>query len=104
MENTLSEYQVLLYPKAYRDLEDIYAYISNEIMEPGIAKRQIDRIWDGLHSLSVFPYSHQDRLVGKYFGKGYKQLIVDNYLVIYRINDETKEVYVITIQYMKRNI
>ena len=104
MEDSLNRYQVLLYPKAYRDLEDIYTYISNEILEPGIAKKQVERIWNGLHSLAVFPYSHQDRLVGRYAGKGYKQLLIDNYLAIFRVNEAAKEVYVITIQYVKRNI
>ena len=104
MGNTLSEYKVLLHPKAYRDLDDIYAYISNDILEPAIAKRQVHRIWDALDSLSTFPYSHQDRLVGRYANKGYRQFIVDNYLVIYRIDEEKKEVRIMTIQYVKRNI
>ena len=104
MENTLNKYKVLLYPKAYRDLEEIYSYIVNEILEPDIAKKQIERIWDALNSLSVFPHSHQDRLVGRFANKGYKQFVVDNFLIIYRIDEEIKEVYVVTIQYVKRNI
>ena len=104
MQNTSSDYKVLLYPNAFRDLDDIYAYISGEIMEPEIAKRQINRIWDGLYSLSSFPYSHQDRLVGRYANKGYKQLFVDNYLIIYRIDEGAKTAHVVTIQYAKRNI
>ena len=104
MENTSNKYKVSLYPKAYRDLEDIYAYISNEILEPVVAKRQIDRIWEALGTLSIFPYSHQDRLVGRYANKGYKQFIVDNYLVIYRVDEEKKEVFVVTIQYARRDI
>ena len=31
----------------------------------------------------LFPKSHQDRLVGRYAGKGYKQLIIDNYIAIF---------------------
>lgn len=104
MENTLSEYKVLLYPKAYRDLEDIYSYISNEILEPSIAKKQIDRIWNGLESLTTFPYAHQDRLVGRFANKAYKQLLIDNYLAIYRIDEDKKEVFIITIQYVKRDV
>ena len=103
MENTSSDYKVLLYPKAYRDLDDIYAYISNQILEPSIAKGKIDRIIGALSTLSLFPYSHQDRLVGRYANKGYKQFIVDNYIVIYRIDEEEKEVRVVTIQHTKRN-
>ncbi len=104
MQNTLNKYTILLLPRAYHDLDDIYAYICNGILEPKIAKKQIGRIWEALNSLSIFPYSHQDRFFGKYANKGYKQLKVDNYLTIYSINEEKKEVRIVTIQYVKRNI
>ena len=42
--------------------------------------------------------------MGRYANKGYKQFIVDNYLVIYRVDEEKKEVFVVTIQYARRDI
>ena len=102
--NTMAKYTVMLFPKAYRDIEDIYAYIAMERQAPENAKGQTDRIWDALLSLSSLPDSHQDRLVGRYADKGYKQLIVDNYVVIYRIDREKKTVYVVTVQYQGRDI
>ena len=54
--------------------------------------------------LETFPGSHQDRLEGKYAGKGYKQLLVDNYMAIYKIDETEKTVYVITVQYQRRNM
>ena len=53
--------------------------------------------------LETFPGSHQDRLEGKYAGKGYKQLLVDNYMAIYKIDETEKTVYIITVQYQGRN-
>lgn len=97
-------YKVLLSPKAYRDIESIYKYISSEIVEPVIAKNQIDRIWNSIATLSSFPYSHQDRLVGRFANKGYKQLLTDNYIVIYKVDENKKEVIVLTIHYGGRNI
>ncbi|MCI8877000.1 MAG: type II toxin-antitoxin system RelE/ParE family toxin [Lachnospiraceae bacterium] len=41
---------------------------------------------------------------GRYAGKGYRQLLIDNYIVIFRINEADKTVYVVTIQYQGRNI
>ena len=38
------KYEVLLYPKAYRDIEEIYAYIALEKLSPENAKGQTDRI------------------------------------------------------------
>ena len=95
----MAKYEVLLYPKAYRDIEEIYSYIALEKLEPGIAKGQTDRIWDALGSLESYPESHQDRLTGRYAGKGYKQLIVDNYIAIFKIDKDKRKVFVITVQY-----
>ena len=100
----MDKYEVMLFPRAYRDLEEIYSYIALEKLEHSIAKGLTDRIWDAIESLDSFPISHQDRLVGRYAGKGYKQLIVDNYIAVYRIDEELKRVYVVTIQYGGRNL
>ena len=68
------------------------------------AKGQTDRIWDTLRTLEQIPEAHQDRLVGRYAGKGYKQLLIDNYVAIFKIDQNAKKVYVVTVQYQGRNI
>lgn len=73
-------------------------------MSPENAKGQTDRIWDAVKSLEQLPESHQDRLVGRFAGKGYKQLIVDNYIIIFKIDKEQNRVYIVTVQYQGRNI
>ena len=64
-KNTMAKYEVMLYPKAYRDIDDIYAYIA---------------------------------------GKGYKQLLKDNYMAIFKIDEANKKVYVVTVQYQGRDL
>ncbi len=54
--------------------------------------------------LAEFPESHQQRLEGRYADKGYRQLLIDNYIVIFRINEEDKTVYVVTVQYQGRDL
>ena len=68
------------------------------------AKGQTDRIKAAILGLDTLPQSHQDRLVGRYAGRGYKQLIVDNYIAIFRIDESKKIVWVVTIQYQGSNI
>lgn len=87
----MDRYKVMLYPKAYRDIDDIYAYIALEKLSPENAKGQTDRIWDAIKTLEQLPDAHQDRLVGKYTGEGYKQLVIDNYIAIYRIDKNAKK-------------
>ena len=100
----MDKYEVMLYPRAYRDIHDIYAYIALERLSPETAKEQTDRIWQAIKKLELFPKSHQDRLVGRYAGKEYKQLIIDNYIAIFKVDENKKKVFVLTVQYLGRQM
>ena len=100
----MDKYEVILYPKAFRDIDGIYAYIAFEKQSLGNAKAQTDRIWAAIKNLEIFPEAHQNRIVGRYAGKGYKQLIIDNYLAIFKIEKNSQKVLVITVQYQGRNL
>ncbi len=100
----MDRFEVILYPRAYKDIDEIYSYIALEKLDPENARGQTDRIWEAIASLEYFPYAHKDRIEGRYAGKGYKQLIIDNYLAIYRIDEKNKKVFVVTVQYQGRNV
>ncbi len=100
----MDKYKVVLLKRAYRDIEDIYAYIAHEKLAPENAEGQTSRIKKAILSLEQFPQSHQDRIVGRYAGKGYKQQIIDNYIAIFRIDEKKKIVYVVTVQYQGRDL
>jgi toxin ParE1/3/4 len=100
----MDKYEVKLSKRAFKDIDSIFEYIALEKLSPENARGQTDRIWKALKSLDTFPQSHQERTEGRYAGKGYRQLIVDNYIAIFRIDDDTKTVYIVTVQYQGRNI
>ena len=100
----MDKYKVKLNPRAFRDMDDIFSYIALEKLSPENAKAQTDCIWEALKKLDTFPYSHQERNEGRYVGKGYRQLLIDNYIAIFRIDEQSKTVYVVTIQYQGRNL
>ena len=100
----MDKYKVKINPKAIRELDSIYEYIANEKLACENAKGQVDRIKNAILNLDTFPHSHQERNEGKYAGKGYRQLLVDNYITIYRIDETSKMVYVVTVQYQGRNL
>lgn len=99
----MNKYKVKLNPGAIRELNSIYEYIANEKLASENAKGQVDRIKKAVLNLDTFPQSHQERNEGRYAGKGYRQLLIDNYIAIFRIDETNKTVYVITIQYQGRN-
>lgn len=100
----MDKYKVKLGPRAIRELESIYEYIANEKLAPENAKGQLHRIKQSILNLDTFPQSHQERKEGRYGGKGYRQLLIDNYIAIFRIDEVDKVVYVLTIQYQGRNL
>ena len=100
----MDKYNVKINPKAIRDLDRIYEYIANEKLAPENAKGQIDRIKKAILNLNTFPHSRQERNEGRYGGKGYRQLLIDNYIAIFRVDETNKIVYVVTVQYQGRNL
>ena len=55
----MDKYEVMLYPKAFRDIDDIYAYIALDKLSPENARGQTDRIWTALKKLEA------DKLVNR---------------------------------------
>jgi addiction module RelE/StbE family toxin len=98
----LDKYKIKINPKAIRDLDNIYEYIALQKLAPETAKNQLDRLKQSILSLNAFPESHQKRIEGRYADKGYRQLLIDNYVAIFRIDDKTNTVFVITVQYQGR--
>ena len=103
-KNILDKYKVKVNPRAIRELDHIYEYIANEKLAPENAKEQVDRIKKAILGLETFPQSHQERNEGRYAAKGYHQLLIDNYIAIFRIDEPNKTVYVVTIQYQGWNL
>ena len=99
----MNKYKVRLLPHAFRDLDSIYEYIAKEKLSPGAARMQTNRIKEAIKSLGVFPKSHQERHEGRYANLGYRQLLIDNYVAIFRIDEIHRTVYVVTVQYQGRN-
>ncbi len=100
----MDKYKIKINPKAIRELDSIYEYIATDKQSPENARGQVDRLKTAILSLDTFPQSHQERTEGKYAGKGYRQLLTDNYISIFKIDERKKLVTVVTVQYQGRNL
>ena len=97
----MDKYQVKLTSKARRDLEGIYAYIADALREQGTAKNTADALENGILSLETMPYRCPERQRGIYANKGYHQLFVKNDTIVYRIDEASKTVIVVTVRYSR---
>jgi plasmid stabilization system protein ParE len=99
-----NKYSVELLPRAYRDLDGIYAYIAETLIEPDIASKLVDSLEEAIFSLESMPRRGALRKTGSYANKGYRQLFVDNFTVLYRVAEAKKRVLVVTVQYSKSKL
>ena len=99
----MDKYEVKLLSRALRDLDGIYGYISKNLQEPGSASALIDEIENQILSLEYLPFRCPERRTGIYANKGYRQLMVRNYNIIYRVDESNKTVLIVTVRYAKSN-
>lgn len=95
----MDKYTVKLYPRAYRDLDSIYSYIANRLSEPVTAENIIVSVENAILSLEQFPERGAIRKTSIYANQNYRQLIVKNYLIIYKVIKEQNEVHIVTVRY-----
>ena len=88
---------------AEQDLQSIYDYISDVLLEPVTAQNQTDRIMDAVDSLSHMPLRFQLCDSEPWRSKGLRVLPVDNYLVFYLPDESQEAVLVIRIMYGGRD-
>ena len=62
----MDKYSVKLMSRALRDLDGIYDYIANTLLEAGIALNLVDRIESAILSLETMPYRCPERKRGAY--------------------------------------
>ena len=84
-----------------QDLIDIKRYIKYNLQEPNTAQKLITKIKREIDSLKDNPemYSIIDDDIIKRFK--IRKLVVDNYIVFYRINDEN--IQIVRVMYGRRN-
>lgn len=92
-------YKVKLMSRALRDLDGIYKYIAETLLEPGTGRKLVEEIEQEILSLERLPNRCPARRTGVYANKGYRQLFVKNYTVIFRVDEDEKTVIVVTVRY-----
>lgn len=90
--------------EAKRDLEGIYDYISSVLLEPQIARGQVERIISSVKKLDSMPQRYRLCDYELWRNQGVRFLTVDNYIAFYLPNETDNSVTVIRIMYGGRDI
>ncbi|NLI11210.1 MAG: type II toxin-antitoxin system RelE/ParE family toxin [Peptococcaceae bacterium] len=86
----MGEYKVKIYPAAQQDLNDIVAYLNT--LSPDAAIKYYDRIVEKIGSLAEMPERRHLLKDPQLRLRGYRTLIVDNYMVFYVVKGDTVQI------------
>lgn len=94
--------EVVYSTSAEEDLENIYDYVSVDLMNPETARKLILRIMDSIESLNTMPLRFPIYFDEPWRSQGIRFFPCANYLIFYRPNKDRVEV--VRVIYKKRKI
>jgi toxin ParE1/3/4 len=94
-----NSYKLKFTPIAKDDLDVIYQYISEYLVAPKAADDLIDDIETSIMRLEDFPYSGSPVSDDILSSRGYRKLIVKNYIAFHLIDEAEKQVVIMRVLY-----
>lgn len=95
----MDKYTVFVSQQAYREIDGIYGYLRENFQSIETAEAIVELIEKAIFSLSEMPHRGSERKVGVYAYQGYRQIFVKNYTILYRIEQESNSVIILTVRY-----
>lgn len=96
-------YKLEYLPVARQDLIDIIRYISQELKNPDTANNLAVKLVEATEKVTAFPYANPSYQPIRPLKHEYRKILVQNYLILYWVDEEKKLVTVARVLYAKRN-
>ncbi|MCL2403705.1 MAG: type II toxin-antitoxin system RelE/ParE family toxin [Coriobacteriia bacterium] len=94
-----ARYKLKITPAAASDLDAIDTYISEELHAPTAAQKLIEKFESNFNSLCDMPYRCELSRNEILKAKGYRKLLIDNYVTLYLINETLKMIIIARVFY-----
>ena len=88
------DYKLFITRSAENDLDQIVAYLVNDLANPAAASALLDEIEAVYSRLAVLPYACAACLHPLLSAPGYRKAVIRGYLLLYRVDDARKIVYI----------
>jgi toxin ParE1/3/4 len=96
MEET--KFKIRMTPKANDDLDEIYSYIAEDLYNQSAADNLMEKIETNIMRLKDFPFSCSFVTDEMLKDRGYRKLIVENYIAFYLVREEEMQVVVMRVK------
>lgn len=95
-------YRVKFTAIAEVDLDEIFQYIAVQLSAPDAAVSLLDEMEEQISRLCDFPYAGSVISDETLAARGYRKLIVRNYIIFYLVNEDERQVVIMRILYGAR--
>ncbi len=95
-------YEIEFTEDAIDEIKEIYKYISENLANVEAAKRLMKKIKDTVMNLNENPKMYMKLEVEK-TSREFRRMVIDNYVILYTIDDEKKIIYISHTYYGRRN-
>lgn len=90
--------------KAEKNLDEILAYIKEELFNPSAASAFLKKVFENIDNIRNFPLSGMIVENDFLLNKEIRRIVLNNYIIYYLTNEKTREITIIRIVYGKRNL
>ena len=99
----MNSYEIIMTPDATTDLVELRDYIADVLLVPDTALSCIRAIREEISKLSEMPGRIKPVDDEPWHSRGIREIMAKNFYVYYRIDEETKRVYIMNVIYNKRD-
>lgn len=99
----MNSYEIIMTPGATTDLVELRDYIADVLLVPDTALSYIRAIREEISKLSEMPGRIKPVDDEPWHSRGIREIMAKNFYVYYRIDEETKRVYIMNVIYNKRD-
>ncbi len=96
-------YEIEITKDARVEIEAIYEYISESLENKEATKRLMKKIRDHVMNLAENPKMYMKIEKKNKIKKEFRRMVIDNYIILYSIDEEAKKIYISHMYYGKRN-
>jgi plasmid stabilization system protein ParE len=96
-------YKLKIAELAHNDIDEIVAYIMNELQNETAAIRFLDALDAAYVNLAENPYMYEQSRIPRLLRRGYRKIVIMNYILLYLVDEENKTVHIARLFYGKRD-
>lgn len=96
-------YKVIISDEAHNDIDSVLDYIVNSLKNPIAAKNLLCKLEEAYTDLAGNPFMYAYCTDSRLQKDGYRKVVINNYVLIYRIDATDNNVYVVRFFYGRQN-